>query len=307
MMMKSASIGAALLLASALSASAQTAPAGAGAGGATRSYPGVNDTIITCPAIEPRSAETLANQFETRPRDLAALSAMVAQRMGANSTDPAIVAMRARQAEQRATDWPYYCRYRDANAALKESGVRPNVVFMGDSITEGWVANDAAFFEDNGYVGRGIGGQTSSHFLLRFREDVIKLAPALVVINAGTNDIAENAGAYNEEYTFGNIVSMVELARANKIKVILTSVLPAAAFGWNPSVKDAPQKIMQLNARIRKYAQENKIPYVDYYSEMVEGDNKALNSSYTRDGVHPTLEGYKVMEALIKKAIDKVL
>ena len=146
-----------------------------------------------------------------------------------------------------------------------------------------------------------------AHFLLRFREDVIKLAPALVVINAGTNDIAENAGAYNEEYTFGNIVSMVELARANKIKVILTSVLPAAAFGWNPSVKDAPQKIMQLNARIRKYAQENKIPYVDYYSEMVEGDNKALNSSYTRDGVHPTLEGYKVMEALIKKAIDKVL
>ncbi len=178
---------------------------------------------------------------------------------------------------------------------------------VGDSITEGWVANDAAFFEDIGYVGRGIGGQTSSHFLLRFREDVIKLAPALVVINAGTNDIAENAGAYNEEYTFGNIVSMVELARANKIKVILTSVLPAAAFGWNPSVKDAPQKIMQLNARIRKYAQENKIPYVDYYSEMVEGDNKALNSSYTRDGVHPTLEGYKVMEALIKKAIDKVL
>ena len=169
------------------------------------------------------------------------------------------------------------------------------------------MANDAAFFEKNGYVGRGISGQTSSHFLLRFREDVIKLAPALVVINAGTNDIAENAGAYNEEYTFGNIVSMVELARANKIKVILTSVLPAAAFGWNPSVKDAPQKIMQLNARIRKYAQENKIPYVDYDSEMVEGDNKALNSSYTRDGVHPTLEGYKVMEALIKKAIDKVL
>lgn len=199
-------------------------------------------------------------------------------------------------------------RYAEANKELVRKGKQKDrVVFMGNSITEGWVANDAAFFEDNGYVGRGIGGQTSSHFLLRFREDVIKLAPALVVINAGTNDIAENAGAYNEEYTFGNIVSMVELARANKIKVILTSVLPAAAFGWNPSVKDAPQKIMQLNARIRKYAQENKIPYVDYYSEMVEGDNKTLNSSYTRDGVHPTLEGYKVMEALIKKAIDKVL
>ena len=205
-------------------------------------------------------------------------------------------------------DWGNLKRYAEANKELVRKGKQKDrVVFMGNSITEGWVANDAAFFEDNGYVGRGIGGQTSSHFLLRFREDVIKLAPAPVVINAGTNDIAENAGAYNEEYTFGNIVSMVELARANKIKVILTSVLPAAAFGWNPSVKDAPQKIMQLNARIRKYAQENKIPYVDYYSEMVEGDNKTLNSSYTRDGVHPTLEGYKVMEALIKKAIDKVL
>lgn len=158
-------------------------------------------------------------------------------------------------------------------------------------------------------MGRGISGQTSSHFLLRFREDVIKLAPALVVINAGTNDVAENAGAYNEEYTFGNIVSMVELARANKIKVILTSVLPAAAFGWNSSVKDAPQKIMQLNARIRAYAKENKIPYVDYYSEMVEAEdgNNALTPLYTKDGVHPTLEGYKVMESLIKKVIDKVL
>ena len=207
-------------------------------------------------------------------------------------------------------DWGNLKRYAEANKELVRKGKQKDrVVFMGNSITEGWVANDAAFFEDNGYVGRGIGGQTSSHFLLRFREDVIKLAPALVVINAGTNDVAENAGAYNEEYTFGNIVSMVELARANKIKVILTSVLPAAAFGWNPSVKDAPQKIMQLNARIRAYAKENKIPYVDYYSEMVEAEdgNNALNPLYTKDGVHPTLEGYKVMESLIKKVIDKVL
>ena len=215
-------------------------------------------------------------------------------------------------------DWGNLKRYAEANKELVRKGKQKDrVVFMGNSITEGWVANDAAFFEDNGYVGRGICGgvtalivatlATTGAHKLDLIDDDLKLAPALVVINAGTNDIAENAGAYNEEYTFGNIVSMVELARANKIKVILTSVLPAAAFGWNPSVKDAPQKIMQLNARIRKYAQENKIPYVDYYSEMVEGDNKALNSSYTRDGVHPTLEGYKVMEALIKKAIDKVL
>ena len=102
--------------------------------------------------------------------------------------------------------------------------------YAGNSITEGWVRTHPDFFKTNGYIGRGISGQTSYQFLLRFREDVINLSPALVVINAGTNDVAENTGAYNEDYTFGNIASMAELAKANKIKVILTSVLPAAEF-----------------------------------------------------------------------------
>lgn len=181
------------------------------------------------------------------------------------------------------------------------------VVFMGNSITEGWVNTHPDFFTDNGYIGRGISGQTSYQFLLRFREDVIKLLPALVVINAGTNDIAENTCPYNEEYTFGNIVSMVELAQAHKIKVILTSILPAASFGWNPSVLDAQAKILSLNARLKKYARKHKIMYVDYYEKMVYGENGALNPQYTKDGVHPTSEGYLVMEELIKKAIDKVL
>lgn len=181
------------------------------------------------------------------------------------------------------------------------------VVFMGNSITEGWVNTHPDFFTDNGYIGRGISGQTSYQFLLRFREDVIKLLPALVVINAGTNDIAENTCPYNEEYTFGNIVSMVELARAHKIKVILTSTLPAASFGWNPSVLDAQAKILSLNARLKKYARKHKIMYVDYYEKMVYGENGALNPQYTKDGVHPTSEGYLVMEELIKKTIDKVL
>lgn len=181
------------------------------------------------------------------------------------------------------------------------------VVFMGNSITEGWVNTHPDFFTDNGYIGRGISGQTSYQFLLRFREDVIKLLPTLVVINAGTNDIAENTCPYNEEYTFGNIVSMVELAQAHKIKVILTSTLPAASFGWNPSVLDAQAKILSLNARLKKYARKHKIMYVDYYEKMVYGENGALNPQYTKDGVHPTSEGYLVMEELIKKAIDKVL
>ena len=163
------------------------------------------------------------------------------------------------------------------------------------------------FFKDNGYIGRGVSGQSSYQFLLRFREDVIKLSPMLVVINAGTNDIAENTSPYNEEYTFGNIISMAELAKANRIKVILTSTLPAASFGWNPSIKDGADKIVSLNNRIKEYAQKNKIPYVDYYQAMVTGNNRALNPAYTKDGVHPNSEGYTIMESLIKKAIDKAL
>ena len=199
-------------------------------------------------------------------------------------------------------------RYAKENAALpKPVKKEKRVVFMGNSITEGWVRTHPDFFKTNGYIGRGISGQTSYQFLLRFREDVINLSPALVVINAGTNDVAENVGPYNEEYTFGNIVSMVELAKANKIKVILTSVLPAAAFKWRMEIKDAPQKIKSLNDRIEAYAKANKIPFVNYYQPMVVGENKALNPQYTKDGVHPTSEGYDIMEPIIKKAIEDML
>ena len=205
-------------------------------------------------------------------------------------------------------DWGGLNRYAKDNAAMTapEKGEK-RVVFLGNSITEGWVNTHPDFFKDNKYIGRGISGQTSYQFLLRFREDVINLKPKVVVINAGTNDVAENTGKYNEDYTFGNIVSMVELAKANKIKVILTSTLPAAAFGWNPSITDAADKIASLNARIKAYAEKNRIPYVDYYEKMVQGTNRALNGNYSKDGVHPTAEGYDVMEALIKPAIDKAL
>lgn len=198
-------------------------------------------------------------------------------------------------------------RYTKENRELPQprKGER-RVVFLGNSITEGWVNTHPAFFKDNGYIGRGVSGQTSYQFLLRFREDVIKLSPAVVVINAGTNDVAENTGPYNEEYTFGNIVSMVELAQAHRMKVILTSTLPAAAFGWNPSIKDGAQKIVALNRRVEKYARKKKIPYVNYYQAMAT-ESGALNPAYTKDGVHPTADGYKVMEPLIQKMINKVL
>lgn len=205
-------------------------------------------------------------------------------------------------------DWANLGYYAQDNAALPKSTKKDKrVVFMGNSITEGWVRTHPDFFKANGYIGRGIGGQTSYQFLLRFREDVINLSPALVVINAGTNDVAENTGAYHEDYTFGNIVSMVELAKANKIKVILTSVLPAAAFRWNAAIQNVPQKIQALNTRTEAYAKANKIPFVNYYQALVVAENQALNPQYTKDGVHPTAKGYDVMEPLIKNAIDKAL
>ena len=211
-------------------------------------------------------------------------------------------------AQNNAHEWANFKRYAQANNSLKEEGIpSKGVVFMGNSITEGWVRLHPEFFKDNGYIGRGISGQTSYQFLLRFREDVINLLPKVVVINAATNDIAENTGPYNEDYTFGNIVSMVELAKANKIKVILTSVLPAAAFKWRMEIKDVPQKIKSLNDRIEAYARANKIPFVNYYKAMVVDENQALNPQYTKDGVHPTSEGYDIMEPLIKNAIEKAL
>lgn len=211
-------------------------------------------------------------------------------------------------AQNNAQEWGNLPRYAKENSNLIKEGKAENrVVFMGNSITEGWANQHPEFFTANHYIGRGISGQTSYQFLLRFRQDVINLSPAVVVINAATNDIAENTGPYNEDYTFGNIVSMVELARANNIKVILTTTLPAAAFRWNPKIENVPRKIKALNKRLKEYAQSNHIPFVDYYARMVKKRDESLKPEYTQDGVHPTLSGYKVMESLIKPVIDKTL
>lgn len=205
-------------------------------------------------------------------------------------------------------DFANWQRYAADNAALGAPAKgEKRVVLMGNSITDGWPTARPKFFKDNHLIGRGISGQTSYQFLLRFREDVINLHPKVVVINYGTNDIAENTGAYNEDLTFGNVCSMVELARANGIKVILASCLPAAGFGWNPAVTDAMIKVRSLNARVQEYAKAHKIPYVDYFSAMVSDDGKALRADYALDqpAIHPNEDGYKVMEHLLLPIIKK--
>ena len=204
-----------------------------------------------------------------------------------------------------AQDWGGLQRFAAANATLAEPAAgQPRVVLMGDSITEEWLRLRPDFFSSNGFVGRGISGQVSAQMLVRFRQDVIDLKPAVVVINAGTNDVAENHGPYSEDFAFGNIVSMTELAQANGIAVVLTSVLPAAAFRWRPAITDAADKIAALNVRIKAYAEAQGIPYVDYYTPMVVSDpSRALNPAYSNDGVHPVPAGYEVMEPLVMEAI----
>lgn len=205
-----------------------------------------------------------------------------------------------------AQDWPNFERYKSENleVGLPASG-ESRIVFMGNSITEGWKRVCPEFFSGRPYVCRGIGGQTTPQMLVRFRADVIDLKPAVVVILAGTNDIAGNTGPSTLEMIEDNIISMVELAQANGITVILSSVLPAYDFPWTPGVNPA-EKIFVLNEIIKKYADDNEIIYVDYYSPMVD-ESKGLNSEYADDGVHPNEKGYKVMAPLVEKAIAKVL
>ena len=206
-------------------------------------------------------------------------------------------------------DFANWNRYAQQN---KELGLpakgEKRVVLMGNSITDNWASMRKDFFQENALIGRGISGQTSYQFLLRFREDVINLQPRIVVINYGTNDIAENSGPYDEDLTFGNVLTMVELARQHKIKVILTSCLPASGFGWRPSITNAMQKIRHLNARVEAWAKANKIPYVDYFSALVTADGTEMNPAYAQDkpGVHPNDAGYAVMEGLLLPVIKKL-
>ncbi|TRX21376.1 GDSL-type esterase/lipase family protein [Flavobacterium franklandianum] len=203
-------------------------------------------------------------------------------------------------------DWAFLKRYELENKNL--SVPKPNenrVVFLGNSIFENWKVIDSAWFAEKKYLDRGISGQTTGQTLVRFKQDVINLKPALVVINGGTNDIAENTGPYVFENTLNNINSMVELAKANNIRVILTSVLPAYDFAWKPGLEPV-EKIIQLNNRIKEYASKNKIVYLDYYSPLLD-EKKGLKKEFTNDGVHPTLAGYKVMEPLTVKAIEYAL
>lgn len=201
-------------------------------------------------------------------------------------------------------DWANLGKYKEANTKLSmKSGKR--IVFMGNSITEGWMQDTTSFFYTKKYINRGISGQTTPQMLVRFRADVIDINADVVVILAGINDIAGNTGPSTLEMIFNNIKSMTELASANNIRVVLSSILPANDFSWKPDM-DPAEKVVKLNEMINAYANKHGIIYLDYYSIMVD-DQKGLKKQYTDDGVHPTLAGYKVMGPLAERAIAKAL
>lgn len=203
-------------------------------------------------------------------------------------------------------DWPNLEHFSEDN---KKAGMpTPNenrVVFMGNSITIGWLNKRPEFFEGKPYINRGISGQTTPQMLLRFRQDVIDLNPKVVVILAGTNDIAGNTGPSTPKMILDNIKSMAELARANGIKVIISSVLPAFDYPWKPGL-NPNKKIPALNKLLKEYTEANGHIYLDYYTAMAD-DRNGLPKKYADDEVHPTAAGYAVMEPLVEAAINKAL
>ncbi len=205
-----------------------------------------------------------------------------------------------------AQDWPNLAKYKDDNAKIGLPSANENrVVFMGNSITEGWLKTDSAFFAGKPYVDRGISGQTSPQMLIRFMPDVVALKPKVVLILAGTNDIAGNTGPSTLEMIEDNIAAMASIANAHHITVILSSVLPVYDYPWKPGLQPA-EKIVTLNRWIKNYAQEHDCIYLDYFSSLAD-DRKGMKSEYAIDGVHPNLAGYKIMESLAEKAIAQAL
>lgn len=249
----------------------------------------------------------LASQAATQPQPqplVASCPEMASALQSMMRNDARIRAMR---------DWPQLSRYRDANRTLAPaSTARPRVVFMGDSITDSWqLPQFGGFFANPQYVDRGISGQTTPQMLVRFRQDVITLAPQVVVILAGTNDIAGNTGPMTDEEIEGNLASMAELARVHGVKVVMASITPTSMYHTRPGV--IPQttqrpmtRIRALNAWIKKYASENDIVYLDYFSALVDGTG-VMKAELTEDDLHPNAAGYAVMAPLTEAAIKRAL
>lgn len=218
----------------------------------------------------------------------------------------AVTAASQASAQQGNQDWANLRRYQAANAALgAPASGEARVVFYGNSITEGWAPHFATMFPGKPYIGRGISGQTTPQLLIRFHQDVVALRPKVVVILAGTNDIAGNTGPSTIEMIQDNLEAMTEIAKQHGIRVVLSSVLPVYDYPWKPGLQPAP-KIIALNAWMKRYAAEVGETYLDYHTAMADARG-GLPPSLAEDGVHPTLAGYRMMAPLAEAAIARAL
>ena len=202
-------------------------------------------------------------------------------------------------------DWFRFNDYKADNARIIADGNYPEVVFMGNSITENWALFHPEFFTSHNYLGRGIGGQTSAHMLVRFQSDVIELHPKVVVIMAGTNDVAHNDFWVEPEQVVNNVISMCTLAKANGIIPIISSITPCTSFVWRTEIKNAAQTIVSINKDLKAYAEANGIVYVDYHSALAD-ENMGLPKSLSEDGCHPNPNTYFTMEEMVLKAINSL-
>jgi lysophospholipase L1-like esterase len=221
-------------------------------------------------------------------------------------TQEQIAAQQRAQQEQRANDWPNLARYRDANRILPAASAgEPRVVFMGDSITELWDRDSGKFFASKGYFGRGIGGQTTPQMLIRFQQDVVALKPQVVVINAGTNDIAGNTGPSSLEMIEDNLKSMAQIAAANGIRVVLASVTPAYDYPWKRGLEPA-EKVVSVNSWMKDYCARTGCVYADYFTPMAD-EKHGMKEGLSRDGIHPTPAGYAIMAPIAERAIAQAV
>ena len=205
----------------------------------------------------------------------------------------------------QAQEWANVAKFQKDNSKIISQNIPVQVVFIGNSITEGWPLADSTFFKTIGFVNRGIGGQTTPQMLLRFKQDVIALKPKVVVILAGTNDIAENTGPTSINEIYGHIESMATLAENAGINVILCSVLPVYDYPWKPGLEPA-EKIEALNELLVMLSIEKGYEYADYFSAMAN-EQKGLKKDLGNDGVHPNLKGYNIMKTIVLKALVKAL
>jgi lysophospholipase L1-like esterase len=232
--------------------------------------------------------------------------ALIAQNTASKPTPEQKDAIKKLEEERFHNDWANLSCFRNENVKIgRPAAGEKRVVFMGNSITEGWSRIDSEFFAGKPYINRGISGQTTPQMLVRFRPDAINLKPAVIVILAGINDIAGNTGPSTLEMIEDNLASMVDIAKANKVPVVLSSVLPAFDFPWRQGMHPA-EKVVKLNTWIKNWAEKNGCVYLDYFTPMAD-EKHGLKAVLTNDGVHPNIAGYRVMEPLVESAIQKAL